>query len=165
MPEKGAVLADFTLKLFAESEALERELELLRKEYAALEPWGEYDPAKIAELKSRNIYVYLCESNAEQFAALSETLTDAAVNKLSEIQGIIRFAVIADHAVSDIALPEVVPGDRALSAVACDINNKLECKNAIEVKFDMLVERLPELKLYRSKIASDAELLSVRDGF
>ena len=164
LPEKGAELADFALKLFAESETLDRELDLLRKEYAALEPWGEYDPVKIAELKSKNIYVYLCESNAEQFAALSEVLTDAALNKLSEVQGIIRFAVVADHIITDLALPEVTPGDRALSAVAHDIACKQDNKAAIEARFDALSGRLPELKLYRNEIASDAELLIVRDG-
>ena len=164
LPEDNAELADFTLKCFAESEALARELDLLRKERAELEPWGEYDPRQIAELKSKNIFVYLCESNAEQFAAIKEALPEAALTVLSEIQGIIRFIVVADSAVTGVTLPEVTPGDRRLSAVDKDINANLERQAALEKQFDLLTTRLSDLKIYRNTIASDAELLSVRDG-
>ena len=164
LPEDAAGLADVTLKLFSENEVLDRELDVLRKEYAALEPWGEYDPAMIAKLKSKNIYVYLCESNLEQFSALQENLPEASFTKLSEMQGMIRFAIVSDGAVSDVILPEVVPGERSLSAVDGDIKQVLANKAAIADKMNLLAARLDELKLYRNNLASDAELLSVRDG-
>ena len=164
LPENAAELADFTLKLFSDSDDLDHELELLRKEYAALEPWGEYDPAVIEELKSKNIYVYLCESSLDQFNDLQEKLQDAACCKLSGPHGIVRFAVIADHEVTDIVLPETVPGERSLSAVSSNIDKVLADKAAIDRTLNALTSRLDDLKRYRNTLASDAELLRVRDG-
>ena len=45
-----------------------------------------------------------------------------------------------------------------------DINANLERQAALEKQFDLLTTRLSDLKIYRNTIASDAELLSVRDG-
>jgi len=164
LPGAPDALAQYALEVFAESEALERELDILRKEAAALEPWGEYDPAMIARLKAQGIYVYLCESNAEQFAALQEILQNASLTVLSEMQGMIRFAVTAPQAVTDVILPEAVPGSRALSAVNSDIAAKTAEQTRLNEKLAALAARLPDLKKYRQAAASDAELLSVRDG-
>ncbi|MBO5924021.1 MAG: hypothetical protein J6Q81_05860 [Lentisphaeria bacterium] len=164
LPENPAELAEFALKLFDEIDDLDKNLEVLRKEYAALEPWGEYDPAMIAELKSKNVYVYLCEGSAEQFKSLQEVLNDVAVKKISEIQGIVRFAVIADKAVTDVALPEILPAARSLSAINSDINSVYSEKAKAAEKLDLLALQLDVLKNYRNKLASDAELLTARDG-
>ena len=164
LPDEPAQLAEYALELFAGSETLDRELDMLRKEASALEPWGEYDPEQISALRQQGIYVYLCESSAEQFEVLAKTLEDAAVKVLSEVQGIVRFAVIADKPITAPVLPEAVPGSRKLSAVQHDIDEKMLRKTQIADQMAVLSSRLADLKRYRSSIASEAELLSVRDG-
>ena len=164
VPETENGLLEYALQSFAESENLAREMDALRKEKSALEPWGEYSPEKIAALRGNDIYVYLCEGSAEQFHALQSTLENAAVELISNQQGLYRFAVIAQGGITDVVLPEVIPGDRALSLVEADITRVAGLQQNVERKFDAITGKLDMLRIARSRAASENELLSVRDG-
>lgn len=152
-----------TLQLFTDAESVERELDALRKEYAALEPWGEYSPEKIAGLRAKNIYVYLCEAPLEQYNALTEAIENAAFAELYSGRGMVRFAVIAQGAVAEV-LPEVAVAERSLSQIAGDIARKEAELAALNSSIDALTLELDSLKIARNRIGSQVELLSVRDG-
>ena len=164
IPAGDKALLEYALNVYVKSEDLARQLDALRKEQAALLPWGEYSPAVIADLRSKNIYVYLCESTLEQQAVLAATLENAAVQVISSGQGMCRFAVISQGAIVDTVLPEVLPGERSLSAVCADIDDNQAQRIAVEKEFDALFEALNKLKTLRGKLASEVELLSVSDG-
>ena len=146
IPAGDKALLEYALNVYVKSEDLARQLDALRKEQAALLPWGEYSPAVIADLRSKNIYVYLCESTLEQQAVLAATLENAAVQVISAGQGMCRFAVISQGAIVDTVLPEVLPGERSLSAVCADIDDNQAQRITVEKEFDALYEALNKLK-------------------
>ncbi|MBE6380975.1 MAG: hypothetical protein E7047_08605 [Lentisphaerae bacterium] len=158
-------LLEYALQLASEHEETSRKLETLRKEYSELEPWGEYDPARIKMLKEQGIWVILCESSLEQFNALADLLPEnTALEKLSEIQGMCRFAVVSTQEVCEVAQFEVPSAARPLSAVQRDIKEVEAKLSDQENKFDLLHGKLKELKRLRGALASEVELLTVRDG-
>ncbi len=164
-PENAEDLQCFALETFAEEERLARELDLLKKEYAIAEPWGEYDPAEIEALRSKNIFVCLCEGNEDQFALCQEEFAEKAnVIKLSVMQGVCRFAVVAFESLDGENLPTAQVPERKLSAILQDIGKIEAQQELLNGKFDALALRLDDLKNIRGKVASGIELLSARDG-
>ena len=164
IPTDDKALLEYALSVYDKSEELQSRQNELRKEQTALAPWGEYDPALIAGLREQNIYVYLCESSLEQQKALAEKLENASIQVISANQGMCRFAVIAQAAITDVELPEVPLAERTLSAVCADMDELAIRQEKLEKELDALHAALPALKTLRGKMASDVELLSVRDG-
>ncbi len=162
---RGRELAEAVLRAVGEAEQLDRETEALRKERAGLEPWGEYDPARLTELAAAGIHVYLCEASEEQHDELEAALTGAAVVDLGESQGFFRFAVVSDHALEEAeTLPVVVPGTRSLHEVEL-AEHKLEvARLRNDDELDYLASHLGELRRYRGEAGSELELLAARDG-
>ncbi len=164
VPADDKALLEYALRVYDNSEELSRKLDSLRKEQAILAPWGDYDPAAIEELRKKNIYVYLCESSVEQQRALAEQLENAVVQVIDLQHGMCRFAVIAQAPVTDVELPEIQPAERSLSAVSAEIDDVCGKLDDAGKELDALYAALPALKTLRGKMASDVELLSVRDG-
>ncbi|MBE6369599.1 MAG: hypothetical protein E7056_05485 [Lentisphaerae bacterium] len=160
-----SVLESSVTAAFAESEDIARRLDALRKERAGIEPWGEYDPALINALAKQGIYVYLCESSLEQFGLLAEKLdSDAALEILSNVQGMCRFAVISCQKKDPSLLPSVPVAERRLSELDEDIASAMAAQSLCEDKLDKLAMQLPQLEVLLGKLRSEVELLSVRDG-
>ena len=158
-------LQNFALEAFAEEEKLAKALEALRREASNIEPWGEYDPELLNDLRKNNIFVYLCESSEDQYNSFAEELSEkATLVKLSFQQGICRWAVIAFAELDDVNLPTVKPAARKQSAVLQDIAEVEAQQKVLEDKFDALSGRLDDLKVIRGKLASNIDLLSARDG-
>ena len=165
LPAGADELQNFALEAFAEEEKLARELEALQREAAANEPWGEYDPELLNDLRKNNIIVYLCESSEDQYGLFAEELKERAVLvKLSLQRGICRWAVITFEDLDDVNLPTVKPAERRQSAVLQDIAEVKSQQNILAGKLDALAGRLDDFRIIRGKLASTIDLLCARDG-
>ena len=165
VPSDMDKLQNFALEAFEEEEKLAKALEALRREASNIEPWGEYDPELLNDLRKNNIFVYLCESSEDQYNSFAEELSEkATLVKLSFQQGICRWAVIAFAELDDVNLPTVKVAARKQSAVLQDIAEVEAQQKVLEDKFDALSGRLDDLKVIRGKLASNIDLLSARDG-
>ena len=165
-PDDCSDLAGYALSALAEAEAIERQKDALNKEFAQLAPWGGYDPELITDLQKKNIFVHLCEGSAEQFEQIAGALpANAAVFKLEKTRSTCRFAVISSGTLpAELLLPEVPPARRSLAKVQADMAENAYQQSLLQQRLCALQKRLNLLQNIRGQLASELELLTVRDG-
>ncbi|MBE6368425.1 MAG: hypothetical protein E7052_11060 [Lentisphaerae bacterium] len=164
LPVGEQQLVEFALQQLEQMENAKRDLDILRKEYSELQPWGNYDPQTIQNLSQQGIYVYLCSGSIEQYENIAAEQKDAVVQTVESAQGMVRFVVISPTPQEPGALPEVVPGERPLAEVEKDIAEVNARIAQLDKVFDAMKSRMAELKHFRNMQAAEAELLKVRDG-
>jgi V/A-type H+/Na+-transporting ATPase subunit I len=101
-------------KLNVHRDAVTQRLAALRKERAALAPWGEFSPERLQELAERGVTVRFLETSARHFSSLD--LRDCAYEVISREGSSVRFVVVEHGAKCDVGVEEVALPEGPLSA-------------------------------------------------
>ncbi|MDR2661913.1 MAG: V-type ATP synthase subunit I [Treponema sp.] len=150
-------LAGEALALVEEKKGLQEQLLVQSKEQSRLAPWGDFEPAGLAELREAGITLILYELSPKAYEALGE---DAKVIVLGRDKTTVRLAAL--EAISG-AEPFTLP-DRSLSGIGkymAEIRGRLE---EIEGRFRSLAPAVPVIAGAAKELQETVEFESARAG-
>lgn len=165
----GAEAVEKALALDSERSALTRELDLLERDHAFLEPWGAFDVSALDKLKEGGVSVTLCMCSpavyAEREKGRMEPFPADAVRKIiARTKTAVCFVLIStehDHADDPhaVRLPSL-PLRKNEERAAC-VRDRLK---SVKRELAALKSMLGEVESFRATSESALEFAEARDG-
>ncbi|MBS1370195.1 MAG: hypothetical protein HPZ91_09610 [Lentisphaeria bacterium] len=163
-PRSGAEVIAQAAQLFDSREKVAAELGSVRQRLKHLAIWGDFDRAKIDELRRNGVYVYLCCGRAAALEA-AEALEEADTQVIAEENGRFYFVVISTGPIAENILPEVRLGSEdnppSLRRREAGLRDELR---ALEEEIGELLVSIPAASKRVALLAGELEFSRVSDS-
>lgn len=132
----------------------------LQRQYDGLSVWGEFDPAHMAALRARGIFVKLYQCEPEQIPALPD---GCVLQEIHRAKHLVSFAVIGQHDFT-LALPETPLPAEARSAIAQRIAALDDEQRRVAAHVAAYAPHRAVLARYRAQLGDELARAQARDS-
>lgn len=154
----GSEVMDRYRELQAETETLNQQLNILNKEIAAAEPWGDYDPSVFNNLRKAGLHIHFYTITPRRFNP--DWVNQYKIGVVNETPGMVYFILITEPGEEIPELPaEPVKGPDKPLSLLYHRREELHARiNAISAELDQMAATcIPLLEEHNHKLASEME--------
>ncbi|MDR0932016.1 MAG: hypothetical protein LBM70_03240 [Victivallales bacterium] len=163
-PRSGAEVIAQATQLFDSREKLVAELNSVQQRLKQLAIWGDFDRAKIEELKQNGVFVYLC-CGRDLALREAETLKDAETQLIAKENGRNYFVVLSTEPIDEGILPEIHLSKEDNPPLLRDRKSELQNElQAVKAEIDELLISIPAVAKRVDLLNSELEFSRAGDA-
>lgn len=156
-PAQLAIRAE---ELLRELGHYDEQQEKLTRETEAWAPWGDFDPAQLAQLRDQGVHVALCKAPLNEETVLP---ADACRQDIAADKDTAYFAVIATHELPD-DLPAVTPPEQPVATMREQLAEARNEADRIRHDLRIIAQQKPGIDHELLERREMAEFLQVKDA-
>ena len=158
----GLEICNEAIEIVETDVALKKVLDELVRDRDRLAPWGEFSQDLVADLRAKDVHVYLCAATKEDIAKLPEHVS---IHDIHEEGGEHYFLLISHDEMDEQMLPLAnIPEGVSLSELNSSIAGYESKIMKNEARLDDLVHYIGTLEEYQKEIHEELEFTTNRDG-